>query len=124
MAPELPHGLIIRRATLGRCGPSRPSARKATTGPEAVGAGGFVEGVDWRPAGDGEAPLSSFRFGGWERREDLRGQGAPIFREPSLGLDHNWQAWVHDHDGNAIEFMQLTEESPQRARARAWAAAQ
>ena len=56
--------------------------------------------------------------------EELRAAGVPIFREPSLGLDHNWQAWVHDPDGNAIEFMQLTEESPQRAQARAWAAAQ
>jgi lactoylglutathione lyase len=56
--------------------------------------------------------------------EDLRGQGIEIFREPSLGLDHNWQAWVHDPDGNAIEFMQLSEESPQRVKAREWAAAQ
>jgi lactoylglutathione lyase len=56
--------------------------------------------------------------------EQLRQVGVAIFRDPSLGLDHNWQAWVHDPDGNAIEFMQLTEESPQRAQARAWAAAQ
>jgi catechol 2,3-dioxygenase-like lactoylglutathione lyase family enzyme len=56
--------------------------------------------------------------------EELRQAGVTIFREPSLGLDHNWQAWVHDPDGNAIEFMQLTEESPQRQQARAWAAAQ
>jgi catechol 2,3-dioxygenase-like lactoylglutathione lyase family enzyme len=54
--------------------------------------------------------------------EQLRQAGVTIFREPSLGLDHNWQAWVHDPDGNAIEFMQLSEESPQRQRARDWAA--
>lgn len=53
----------------------------------------------------------------------LRQAGVTIFREPSLGLDHNWQAWVHDPDGNAIEFMQLSEESPQRQRAREWATA-
>jgi lactoylglutathione lyase len=54
--------------------------------------------------------------------EQLRQAGVTIFREPSLGLDHNWQAWVHDPDGNAIECMQLSEESPQRQRARDWAA--
>ncbi len=56
--------------------------------------------------------------------EQLRAAGVAIFREPSLGLDLNWQAWVHDPDGNAIEFMQLSEESPQRQRAREWAAQQ
>jgi lactoylglutathione lyase len=54
----------------------------------------------------------------------LREAGVTIFRDVSLGLDHNWQAWVHDPDGNAIEFMQLSEASPQRQRAREWAAAQ
>jgi catechol 2,3-dioxygenase-like lactoylglutathione lyase family enzyme len=54
--------------------------------------------------------------------DQLRQSGVTIFREPSMGLDHNWQAWVHDPDGNAIEFMQLSEESPQRQRTRAWAA--
>jgi lactoylglutathione lyase len=56
--------------------------------------------------------------------EQLRAAGVDIFREPSLGLDLNWQAWVHDPDGNAIEFMQLSEESPQRQRAREWGAKQ
>lgn len=46
--------------------------------------------------------------------EQLRRSGIPIDREPSLGLDHNWQAWTHDPDGNAIELMQLSPESPQR----------
>lgn len=46
--------------------------------------------------------------------EQLRQAGVPIDREPSLGLDHNWQAWTHDPDGNAIELMQLSPESPQR----------
>ena len=54
--------------------------------------------------------------------EQLRQAGVPIFREPSLGLDRNWQAWVHDPDGNAIEFMQLSPDSPQAQRAREWAA--
>lgn len=44
----------------------------------------------------------------------LRAEGVPIDREPTVGLDHNWQAWIHDPDGNPIELMQLTAESPQR----------
>jgi lactoylglutathione lyase len=50
--------------------------------------------------------------------EQLRQAGVVIEKEPTLGLDHNWQAWIRDPDGNAIELMQLTEESPQRQTAR------
>jgi lactoylglutathione lyase len=50
--------------------------------------------------------------------DSLREQGVTIEREPKLGLDHNLQAWIRDPDGNAIEFMQLSEESPQRKVAR------
>jgi lactoylglutathione lyase len=46
--------------------------------------------------------------------ERLRQAGVVIEHEPSLGLDHNWQAWIRDPDGNAVELMQLVEESPQR----------
>lgn len=48
----------------------------------------------------------------------LRENGAPIDREPTLGLDGNLQAWTRDPDGNEIELMQLSEESPQRRTAR------
>jgi lactoylglutathione lyase len=44
--------------------------------------------------------------------------GATVDRAPSLGLDGNWQAWLTDPDGNAIELMQLDERSPQRRVAR------
>ena len=44
--------------------------------------------------------------------------GVVIDREPKLGLDHNWQAWISDPDGNKIELMQLAEDSPQRRVAR------
>jgi lactoylglutathione lyase len=54
--------------------------------------------------------------------ERLREAGVAIEREPKLGLDHNWQAWIRDPDGNAIELMQLSEESPQRRVAREAAA--
>jgi lactoylglutathione lyase len=50
--------------------------------------------------------------------ERLRANGVQIDIEPKLGLDHNWQAWVKDPDGNPIELMQLSEESPQRRLAR------
>jgi lactoylglutathione lyase len=48
----------------------------------------------------------------------LREEGVAIEREPKLGLDGNWQAWIRDPDGNSIELMQLAEESPQRRAAR------
>jgi lactoylglutathione lyase len=48
----------------------------------------------------------------------LRQQGIAIEQEMKVGLDHNLQAWIRDPDGNAIELMQLVEESPQRRIAR------
>ena len=45
--------------------------------------------------------------------EKIRALGAPIDSEPSLGLEHTWQMWSHDPDGNAIEFMQYTDRSYQ-----------
>jgi lactoylglutathione lyase len=49
----------------------------------------------------------------------LRESGIAIEREPKVGLDHNWQAWIRDPDGNPIELMQLAEDSAQRQAARA-----
>jgi lactoylglutathione lyase len=48
----------------------------------------------------------------------LRESGIAIEREPKVGLDHNWQAWIRDPDGNPIELMQLVEDSAQRQAAR------
>lgn len=45
----------------------------------------------------------------------LKSAGIAIDREIARGLDHNLQAWIIDPDGNAIEFMQIADESPQRA---------
>ena len=45
--------------------------------------------------------------------ERLRQNDAPIDHEPLVGLDSNLQAWSHDPDGNQIELMQLSEQSPQ-----------
>jgi lactoylglutathione lyase len=51
--------------------------------------------------------------------EQLRQADIAIDREPKVGLDGNWQAWIRDPDGNAIELMQLSEDSAQRQAARA-----
>ncbi len=48
----------------------------------------------------------------------LEAAGVPIDSGPSMGLDGNWQAWIRDPDGNALELMQLSEDSPQRRVAR------
>ena len=56
--------------------------------------------------------------------ESLRANGAPIDKEPLLGLDGNLQAWTHDPDGNQIELMQLADDSPQRLTARSAAGAE
>lgn len=48
-----------------------------------------------------------------ETVETLRAKGAPIDVEPSQGKDHNWQAWTHDPDGNKIELMMISPDSPQ-----------
>lgn len=45
--------------------------------------------------------------------ERLRGQGVTIASGPSLGLDGNRQARVADPDGNRIELMQISGDSPQ-----------
>lgn len=49
--------------------------------------------------------------------EDLGNRGVRADGPSRQGKDHNWQAWLTDPDGNRIELMQLTPESPQ------WAAA-
>lgn len=48
-----------------------------------------------------------------EFTEMIRSKGAPIDSEPALGLEHTWQMWSHDPDGNKIEFMQYTDRSYQ-----------
>ena len=39
--------------------------------------------------------------------------GAPQDDAPKQGADYNWQCWTHDPDGNKIELMQLSDDSPQ-----------
>lgn len=42
----------------------------------------------------------------------LTEHGVSLWIKPQQGLDHNWQCWALDPDGNRIEFMQLMPESP------------
>jgi len=54
--------------------------------------------------------------------ESLSQADVTIDHPPKRGLDQNWQAWIHDPDGNPIELMQLDPESPQRRMATTGAA--
>jgi lactoylglutathione lyase len=51
---------------------------------------------------------------------DLSARGLTIEGGPKQGLDHNWQYWINDPDGNAIELMQIVPESPQAAADARW----
>jgi catechol 2,3-dioxygenase-like lactoylglutathione lyase family enzyme len=46
---------------------------------------------------------------------DLAARGLEVPGAPIQGLDHNWQYWIKDPDGNAIELMQIMPASPQAA---------
>lgn len=52
----------------------------------------------------------------------LRAEEITIDIEVWMGLDNNLGAWIIDADGNTIEMMQLSEESPRREAARTEAA--
>jgi lactoylglutathione lyase len=86
-----------------------------------IGADRFLELF---PGGTLSNPQNSFRHiclasdSLVEDVEMLRAKGVKIEIEPTMGLDLNMQAWISDLDGNAIELMQLSEQSPQRQVAR------
>ena len=46
---------------------------------------------------------------------ELRARGVELSGEPRQGMDTNWQFWLTDPDGNAIELMQIMPGSPQAA---------
>lgn len=52
--------------------------------------------------------------------KDLEARGLPITGEPVQGLDHNWQYWLRDPDGNPIELMQIVADSPHAAADASW----
>ncbi len=49
-----------------------------------------------------------------------RGVATDRIGRPSQGQDHNFQYWIADPDGNRIELMQITPESPQAAARVSW----
>jgi lactoylglutathione lyase len=53
---------------------------------------------------------------------ELAGRGLEITGAPQKGLDNNWQYWINDPDGNAIELMQIVPESPHAAADARWQA--
>jgi lactoylglutathione lyase len=55
--------------------------------------------------------------------DEFRARGLAIDGEPRQGMDGNWQYWIADPEGNAIELMQIAEASKQAQADRAWAAA-
>ena len=44
---------------------------------------------------------------------ELLAAGVKLTVAPKMGLDHNWQCWIEDPDGNRIEFMQMSSRSMQ-----------
>lgn len=54
---------------------------------------------------------------------ELKRKGVEIDGAPRQGMDTNWQYWIADPDGNAIELMQIVPGSPQARADQAWGAA-
>jgi catechol 2,3-dioxygenase-like lactoylglutathione lyase family enzyme len=53
---------------------------------------------------------------------ELEARGMVLTGSPQQGLDYNWQYWITDPDGNAIELMQIMPNSPQAAADASWRA--
>ncbi|MBO0702032.1 MAG: VOC family protein [Candidatus Dormibacteraeota bacterium] len=53
--------------------------------------------------------------------QELKSRGVAIEGGPRQGMDTNWQYWITDPDGNAIELMQIMPASPQAEAGQAWA---
>ena len=76
------------------------------------------------PNGEGENPNKGWNSRGFQHLcletddlladvERLRGIGVEIDQEPKTSSDKNWQAWIHDPDGNKVELMMIDSDSPQ-----------
>lgn len=52
--------------------------------------------------------------------KELEASGLPISGEPVRGLDQNWQFWLSDPDGNPIELMQISDDSPHASADASW----
>ncbi|HEY4025149.1 MAG TPA: VOC family protein [Candidatus Dormibacteraeota bacterium] len=51
---------------------------------------------------------------------ELEARGLTVSGQPVHGPDHNWQHWITDPDGNAIELMEITPASPHAAAEAVW----
>ena len=45
--------------------------------------------------------------------DEIKKRGGTLASEPMKGIDGNYQCWINDPDGNAIEFMQIMPDSLQ-----------
>jgi lactoylglutathione lyase len=82
------------------------------------------------PGGEGEAPPRSAATGYNHfcllvedlvaTARELGSKGVTITSGPKQGADTNWQCWITDPDGNAIELMQIMAGSPQAEADAAW----
>jgi catechol 2,3-dioxygenase-like lactoylglutathione lyase family enzyme len=52
--------------------------------------------------------------------KELEARGLPVPGGPTRGLDNNWQYWIKDPDGNPIELMQISTNSPHAAADASW----
>ena len=50
-----------------------------------------------------------------ELKKALEARGVSV-SDITMGIDHSYQAWIADPDGNAIELMEYTAQSPQLGR--------
>jgi catechol 2,3-dioxygenase-like lactoylglutathione lyase family enzyme len=78
------------------------------------------------PQPDGDAGYSHFCLLVDDIQATVRALGArglSIDGEPTKGIDHNYQYWITDPDGNRIELMQIMAESPHAAADGRWATA-
>ncbi len=57
-----------------------------------------------------------------ETLREVQARGLAVTGVPRQGMDTNWQYWIEDPDGNAIELMQIRAGSPQAAADVAWSA--
>jgi lactoylglutathione lyase len=86
--------------------------------------------IELFPGGEGEVPARS-RAAGYNHYclvvddlpatlRELQARGLAISGEAKQGMDTNWQYWIEDPDGNAIELMQISSGSPQAGADARW----
>ncbi len=82
-----------------------------------ITAGQFLELF---PGGTGENPARPLGFNHLcllvddlpTTLRELEARGLPLTDQLVQGLDNNWQYWLTDPDGNRIELMQISPDSP------------